>query len=62
MFAFPAKSGGALGVESEAARDLPPLSELAAGQPDATLRGFLRAWDPGAGRTAWEVELSLIHI
>lgn len=58
MFAFPAKSGGALGVESEAARDLPPLSELAAGQPDATLRGFLRAWDPVAGRTAWEVETS----
>ena len=58
MYAFPARNAGAWGLESEAARALPPLSQLAAGQPDTTIRGFLRAWDPVKGQTAWQVETS----
>jgi quinohemoprotein ethanol dehydrogenase len=34
---------------------LPPLAELARGLPPARSRGFLRAWDPGKQRLAWEV-------
>ncbi|HPE31477.1 MAG TPA: PQQ-dependent dehydrogenase, methanol/ethanol family [Parvularculaceae bacterium] len=58
MYAFPAKNAGAWGLESEAAKALPPLSELAKGQPDTTIRGFLRAWDPVANKVAWEIETS----
>src|SRR5690606_823889 len=46
LYAFPAEHAGNWGLQSQTARHLPPLSELAAGQPDTTLRGFLRAWDP----------------
>ncbi len=41
-----------------AAKHLPPLSELGKGQPDTTIRGFLRAWDPVANKVVWEVETS----
>src|SRR5690606_15213470 len=54
MYAFPAENAGNWGLQSEAARSLPPLSELAQGQPDTTVRGVLRAWDPVQGRVAWE--------
>jgi quinohemoprotein ethanol dehydrogenase len=55
-YAFPAAKAGFWGLEVR--KDLPPLSELARGQPDTTLRGYLRAWDPVARRTAWQVETS----
>lgn len=58
VYAFPAQNAGNWGLGSEAARALPPLSELAKGQPDTTIRGFLRAWDPVAHRVAWQVETS----
>lgn len=58
MYAFPARNAGDWGLESAAARHLPPLSKLAAGQPDPTIRGMLRAWDPVAQRVAWEVDTS----
>jgi quinohemoprotein ethanol dehydrogenase len=45
-------------LESPAAKHLPPLSELGKGQPDTTIRGFLRAWDPVANKVVWEVETS----
>jgi quinohemoprotein ethanol dehydrogenase len=49
---------GEWGLDGEAARGLPPLEELAEGQPDTTIRGFIRAWDPIAQKLAWEVETS----
>lgn len=58
LYAFPAENAGSWGLGSEAAQQLPPLSELARGQPDTKIRGFLRAWDPVAQRTVWEVETS----
>jgi quinohemoprotein ethanol dehydrogenase len=58
QYAFPAANAGFWGLESPAARGLPPLSELGRGQPDTTLRGYLRAWDPVARRMAWQVETS----
>ncbi|MFC4308521.1 PQQ-dependent dehydrogenase, methanol/ethanol family [Steroidobacter flavus] len=58
MYAFPAAHAGNWGLESPAAKHLPPLSELGKGQPDTTIRGFLRAWDPVANKVVWEVETS----
>jgi len=58
MYAFPARNAGDWGLESAAARHLPPLSKLAAGLPDPTIRGMLRAWDPVAHRVVWEVDTS----
>jgi quinohemoprotein ethanol dehydrogenase len=55
---FPAKNAGEAGLESESARGLPPLSELVAGQPDTTIRGYLRAWNPVTNKVAWQVETS----
>jgi quinohemoprotein ethanol dehydrogenase len=49
---------GEWGLDGAVAQSLPPFEELAAGQPDTTIRGFLRAWDPVAQRLAWEVETS----
>ena len=49
---------GEWGLDSALAQTLPPFEELAAGQPDTTIRGFLRAWDPVAERTVWELDTS----
>lgn len=49
---------GPLGLDSEAAKSLPPLATLTKGQPDPTIRSFLRAWDPVKQQVAWEVETS----
>jgi quinohemoprotein ethanol dehydrogenase len=57
-YAWPARNAGDSGLDSQAARDLPPLTELARGQPDTTIRGFLRAWDPIANRLVWQVDTS----
>ena len=40
------------------AKTLPPIKELGAGQPDTTIRGFLRAWNPVTQTLAWEQETS----
>jgi len=37
---------------------LPPLDTLTANQPDPRPQLFLRAWDPDAGRTVWEVDIT----
>jgi len=37
---------------------VPPVSGLLEGQPDPTMRGFLRAWDPVKQAVAWEIETS----
>jgi quinohemoprotein ethanol dehydrogenase len=58
LYAFPAMHAGNWGLESESAKHLPPLSELGKGQPDTTIRGFLRAWDPVANKVAWQVDTS----
>lgn len=58
LYGFPASNAGNWGLETEWARDLPPLAELAKGQPDTTMRGFLRAWDPIRQKTVWQVETS----
>ena len=51
---------GPWGIESDWAMqfNLPPLEKLAEGQPDYTIRGFLRAWDPVKQKLVWEVETS----
>lgn len=49
---------GEWGLDSALARSLPPIDVLGAGQPDTTIRGFLRAWDPVAKKVAWEEETS----
>ena len=49
---------GPMGMDSEAAKDLPTIESLAVGQPDPTPRGFLKAWDPVKQQLAWEVETS----
>ena len=36
--------------------DLPSIEVLAKGQPDPTMRAYLRAWDPVSQSTAWDVE------
>jgi quinohemoprotein ethanol dehydrogenase len=58
LYGFPAAHAGYWGLESPAAKHLPPLAELAKGQPDTTIRGFLRAWDPVANKVVWEVDTS----
>ena len=49
---------GEWGLDSPLAKTLPPIEELGAGQPDTTIRGFLRAWDPVTQALAWEQETS----
>ncbi|MGE0115858.1 MAG: PQQ-dependent dehydrogenase, methanol/ethanol family [Steroidobacteraceae bacterium] len=51
------------GLAEEALPNLPPemqkairSGELKKGQPDTHMRALLKAWDPVAGRTMWEVE------
>ncbi len=56
VYVFPMP--GEWGLDGEAARGLPPFEELAKGQPDTTIRGFLRAWDPVAQKLVWEQETS----
>ncbi len=56
LYIFPAP--GEWGLDSELAKTLPPLAELASGQPDTTIRGFLRAWNPVTQALAWERETS----
>ncbi|MBT4522711.1 MAG: PQQ-dependent dehydrogenase, methanol/ethanol family [Halieaceae bacterium] len=49
---------GEWGLDSALANTLPPLEVLGAGQPDTTIRGFLRAWDPVKQTLAWERDTS----
>lgn len=49
---------GEWGLDSPLAKTLPPIEELAEGQPDTTIRGFLRAWHPVTQTLAWEQETS----
>lgn len=49
---------GPFGLDGEAAKDLPPIAELAKGQPDYRPRGFLIAWDPVAAKEVWRVDTS----
>ena len=49
---------GPLGMDSEAAKNLPDFAELAKNQPDSTIKGFLKAWDPVNQRIVWQVETS----
>ena len=56
QYLFPVR--GEWGLDSEIAKTLPPLEELAKGQPDTTVRGFLRAWNPVTQTLAWERETS----
>jgi quinohemoprotein ethanol dehydrogenase len=51
IYIFPMR--GEWGLDGAAAKKLPPLAELAQGQPDTTIRGFVRAWDPVAQKLAW---------
>jgi quinohemoprotein ethanol dehydrogenase len=55
---FPTLHAGDWGLDSHAARGLPSLDELARGQPDTTMRSYLRAWDPVTQRLAWQVDTS----
>lgn len=58
IYDFPMLRDGKLTLDPEVVSTLPPLEKLAAGQPDMTMRGFLRAWDPVANKVAWQVETS----
>jgi len=49
---------GEWGLDSPLAKSLPPIDVLGAGQPDTTIRGFLRAWNPVTQTLAWEQETS----
>lgn len=49
---------GEWGLDSALAKTLPPLEVLGAGQPDTTIRGFLRAWNPVTQTLVWERETS----
>ncbi len=49
---------GEWGLDSALAKTLPALEVLGAGQPDTTIRGFLRAWNPVTQTLAWERETS----
>jgi len=56
IYIFPMK--GEWGLDGEAARLIPPLEQLARNQPDTTIRGFLRAWDPINQKLVWERDTS----
>ena len=49
---------GEWGLDSALARSLPSIEILGAGQPDTTIRGYLRAWNPVTQELAWERETS----
>jgi len=46
LYVWPTFNAGESGLDAQIAKGLPPLDELARGQPDPTLRSYLRAWDP----------------
>lgn len=46
------------GLPPEEARKMPSIGELGKGQPDTTIRGFLRAWNPVTNKVAWQIETS----
>lgn len=56
QYIFP--TPGEWGLDSALAKTLPPIEMLGAGQPDTTIRGFLRAWNPVTQTLAWERETS----
>ncbi|MDZ4730435.1 MAG: PQQ-dependent dehydrogenase, methanol/ethanol family [Xanthomonadales bacterium] len=56
VYVFP--TPGDWGRDGEAAKAFPSLESLEVGQPDSTLRGYLRAWNPVTQKLAWEVETS----
>ena len=58
LYSFPIDKTIDWGLDPEAARAQPPLEQLGKGQPDTTIRGYLRAWDPIANKVAWQVETS----
>jgi len=60
QYAWTIFNAGSWSMDSEAAKakGLPPLTELARGQPDTTIRGYLRAWDPVTNHVVWQVETS----
>ena len=49
---------GMTGFDGPLAEGLPPVEKLAAGQPNYSARGVLRAWDPKKQTAAWEVDTS----
>ncbi len=49
---------GPFGLDGEAAKKLPPIETLAAGQPDYTPRASLKAWDPVKQELVWENDTS----
>lgn len=58
LYSFPIDGLIDWGLDAEATRRQPTLAQLAAGQPDPTIRGYLRAWDPVTNTVAWQVETS----
>ena len=56
VYVFPMP--GEWGLDGPGTEVLPPFDELAEGQADPTIRGFLRAWDPVKQELAWEVDVS----
>ena len=58
LYSFPIDGAIDWGLDAEATAKMPTVAELAKGQPDPTIRGFLRAWDPVANKVAWQVETS----
>lgn len=57
LYDFPIKQGEGFVLDPAAPKEL-SVAELAAGQPDPTTRGYLRAWDPVTNKVAWQVETS----
>lgn len=55
---LPVSGTGAWELGGEFAKSLPSIDILSKGQPDYTVRGFLRAWDPVKQQLQWEVETS----
>ena len=55
-YVFPVS--GPWGMSGEASKHLPPLSQLSKGQPDYTVRGVLKAWDPVKQKMVWSVDTS----
>jgi quinohemoprotein ethanol dehydrogenase len=58
LYNFPIDGVMDWGMSPEETRKQPTLAELGKGQPDMTIRGYLRAWDPVANKVAWQVETS----
>ncbi|HEY1075998.1 MAG TPA: PQQ-dependent dehydrogenase, methanol/ethanol family [Fontimonas sp.] len=58
LYSFPIDGQIDWGMTPEETAKQPTLAELAKGQPDTTIRGYLRAWDPVANKVAWQVETS----